>query len=252
MKYRCDFGLVHSIYLVNIAKPFDEAERDRNSVINDFEIASKISFDAVNIHLGKYWTQSKLETFENMKKNIEYIFSKIWDTQVKFVFENTAWQGSEVWHRFDELGEFFEYLWKENSSRIFVCLDTAHAWWAWYDLNNWENILSEFDKYIGIDKLLCFHLNDAKVPNNSKLDRHANIGRWFVWLPTLQKVIIWANKNWRPLLLETPKSELWSEEIKMIKEIINWTFDISWFHQKYFQTEYLKKFEWLARGNSLF
>ncbi len=255
-----EYWMIHWVYLVNLAKNFDEAQNDINSVIDDFKIAHKLGLQSVNVHLWKYWKLTKQQAFQNMSDNMNKILDYANQTDVLFLFENTSGQGTEIGWNFEELAELSDFLknklWKwlvENKVRF--CLDTAHLWWAWYDINDFENVLEQFDKNLWLEKLMCFHLNDTKVPLWSKLDRHANLGKGFIWIKALSKVIKWANQNDVPIILETPDNTLRAEEIKIIKWIASWTFDeklIEDFHKKHFKTEYLKKFESFSKGESLF
>lgn len=242
-KYHSDFGMIHSVYLINLAKPFEEAMQDRQSVIDDFITAYKLGFDSVNIHLWKYKEDTKEQAFKNMKQNVEAIIEEVKDLDVKFLFENTAWQGTEIGYKFEELWEFINSLSSTAQSKVYVCIDTAHAWWAWYDINNFEQVLKEFDKYIGLQKLKVFHLNDSMAICESRLDRHANLWRWFIWLPALSQVIKRAEKHDIALILETPDADKRFDEIKMIKQIVAGSFDIDSFHKNNFKKEYLPKFE---------
>lgn len=243
--------VIHSIYLVNLAKPFSSSANDFNSVIDDMKIANAIWFDAVNVHLWKFGDQDVSLAIDNMVQNVWYILEKTQGLRPYFVFENTAGQWSEIGSRFEQLWELYSRLenkfWKEYvNSRIKFCLDTAHLWWAWYDINWFEGVLKEFDKVIWMQHILFFHLNDSKAVQNSKLDRHASLWAWFIWLKWLADVIKWAEYNNKPIILETPEVERWSEEIQMIKDIAVWIFDkkmIENFHNNHHQSQVLKKFE---------
>lgn len=255
------WSIIHSVYLVNLAKPNYESEKDINSVIDDFKIANKLWINWVNVHLWKYWDQTKEQAMNNMTENLKIILDNVKQYWIKFVFENTAWQWTEIWRKFSELWEFIRLLekslWKDLiSENIRVCFDTAHAWWAWYDLNNFDRVLAEFDSEIWLDKLFCFHLNDSKAILGSKLDRHASFWRWFIWVSPLLKVVDFAYKNNIPLILETPEPDLRSDEINMIKWFLDWTYKESFFvefNNKHFKTQYLNKFkDYAINDNVLF
>ncbi len=257
--YSQDYLMIHSVYLINLAKNPEEATKDVESVIDDFWIADRLWFEAVNVHLGKYWKLSKYQAFDNMCENLKPILEEANKTNVTFLFENTTWQGSEVGYDFAELAEFYQYLkdniWKDFiEQKINFCFDTAHWWWAWYDINDFQSVLDEFDKHLWLNKLYNFHLNDSKAVLGSKLDRHANLGKWFIWIYALKNVIKKAVENNKPLILETPDDTLWAEEIKLIKDIVNENItenELDDFHQKNFKTEYLKKFADQAKGDTL-
>ncbi|UFX83043.1 deoxyribonuclease IV [Candidatus Absconditicoccus praedator] len=245
------YGMIHSVYLINLAKAPKDAAKDVDSVIDDFKIADRIGFSSVNVHLGKYSDMTKQQTFQNMAENLAKILEATKDYDVDFLFENTSGQGTEVGYRFDELAEFYDFLKKffgqeYVEQKVKFCFDTAHGWGAGYDLNDFGQVMDEFDKFLGKDNLYCFHLNDSKAICGSRLDRHASLGRGFVGLNALFQVVDWAYDNNKPIILETPDPDLRSEEIQMIRKYISGEFsgkEILDFNNKYFMTEYLKKFE---------
>jgi deoxyribonuclease-4 len=103
----------------------------------------------------------------------------------------------------ENISDLIDYI---DSSRIGLCIDTCHAFAAGYDIRSKKGIetfLDLIDKKAGIDKLLCFHLNDSKGALGSKLDRHANIGEGMIGLDVFEFVM----KNFKniPKVLETPK-----------------------------------------------
>lgn len=259
-KYDQKRWVIHSIYLINLWKKFDDAQLDRKSVIDDFIVADKLGFAWVNIHLWKYGDFTKQVAISNMVENVASILAETVNLKPFFVFENTAWQGTEIWWNFAELWELYnelkKHIWAEIvENRIRFCIDTCHAWASGYDINNWDEMMKEFESIIWRNKILFIHLNDAKSILWSKLDRHANLWRWFIGLNALKKVILRWNDNNVPLILETPNMDLWQEEITMIKWIVSWEFDdkqINEFNIKYYKTEFLKKFESFSNSNWLF
>ena len=92
----------------------------------------------------------------------------------------------------------------KNKNNIGVCLDTCHINDAGYDLDDFEKILQEFDKIIGLDKLLCIHVNDSKNEKGSHKDRHENIGYGKIGFENLIKIIYNEKIKKIPKILETP------------------------------------------------
>src|SRR5207247_764742 len=92
--------------------------------------------------------------------------------------ENTAGQGTQIGWRFEQLGRLCAEA--RGGERLRVCLDTEHAFAAGYDLRSaagYAAALAELDANLGIDRIVAFHLNDAKCALGGRLDRHEHIGR---------------------------------------------------------------------------
>jgi len=104
-----------------------------------------------------------------------------------------------------------------------VCLDTAHAFAAGYDLRTpdaFAATLAEFDRIVGFCYLGGVHLNDSKTELGSRVDRHASIGRGKIGLETFRLIMNDPRFEAIPLILETPESELWAEEIALLYGLI--------------------------------
>lgn len=245
-KYGQIGGLIHANYLANLSKPFAECQVDIKSILHDFEVWHYTWFEAINVHVGKWkWFADKHEAYKNMAENVEYILSENAKKGYtpKFLFEITAWQGSELWYLIEDLAEFYNGYLKHLP--IAFCFDTAHAWGGWNDLKQWDRLMTLWDEKIGIDKLYSFHLNDSKAMLGSRLDRHAPLGRGAIWMHALGHIIQRAVKHDKPIFLETSEPDLWPEEIQLIKKIADG--DTKWidlFHQQHAWKHLLKKFQW--------
>ena len=240
-KFSVQSWIIHSSYLANLAKYFDEAQNDISSIIFDMKIGWQTGFDFVNVHIWKHaWKIEISEAKKNMAKNVEYILKNS-PENIMFVFENTAGQWSEMGRNFDELWDLFKNYFSHLP--IWICLDTAHLWWGGNDVRDWENLISQFDEKLWLKYLKCIHLNDSKAALWSKLDRHASLWRWFIWLEWIAKIAKFAEKNNILTCIETPEPELRTEEISMLREIITDSFDIEKFHNQNYRTQFLKKFE---------
>ncbi len=259
-KFDQKWWVIHSVYLINLAKNYKDAKKSIDSVVDDFWLAGQLGLDAVNTHLGKTVGLSRDKAIENMVSNMWYIFDEIKDMSVKFLFENTAWQGTEIGYKFEEFGKLYSKLenkyWKSFvSEKVGICIDTAHGRGAGYDWNDLEGVLDEIDEYLWTDKIGLLHLNDTKAIIDSNLDRHASLGYGFIGLPSIAKLVKYWSKQNIPMILETPNSDIWKKEIEMLKGIIEWKFNdtqIKNFHNKNFKTQYLKKFEANVKAKSLF
>lgn len=247
--YSQQWGIVHSNYLANLSKPRDQIPADIAGIIYDIKVWATLGFECVNVHIGKGKDTTIDLAMTNMAYNIEHILKETQWYTIQFCFENTAWQGSELGSSLQEIALLYNGYVKDLGVKFVI--DTAHCQWWGIDCNYREDIVEEFDRTIGIDQLFAFHLNDSKAILGSRLDRHAPLGKWCIWLPALSKVITWASNHNKMMILETPDFSLRSQELTMIQEIVSGTFDIQWFHRTYFMSDILKKFEW-AKNTSLF
>ena len=65
-------------------------------------------------------------------------------TNVVFVLETTAGQGSNIGYTFEQLARMLALI--DNEKRTGVCLDTCHIYAAGYDLVNDYHVFSTRDK----------------------------------------------------------------------------------------------------------
>jgi len=128
-------------------------------------------------------------------------------------------KGTEVGRCFNEIKGIIDYV---GSERVKVCLDTCHIHDAGYDIiNHYEDVLNEFDSIIGLNNILCIHVNDSKNQIASHKDRHENIGFGFIGFDTLHKFCVDKRFDNVPKILETPYvygNEPYKYEIAMLRK----------------------------------
>ena len=140
------------------------------------------------------------------------------DYPVTVLLETMAGKGSEIGGRFEELRAIMDAV---GSGNVGVCLDTCHVYDGGYDIvNDLDNVLAEFDRVIGLDKLKALHLNDSKNPFSSHKDRHECLGEGSLGIKTFEGIV---NHPWlqdKPMILETP-NELpgYQREIEMLRSL---------------------------------
>lgn len=134
------------------------------------------------------------------------------------LLETMAGKGSEVGSSFEELRQIMDKV--ELKDKLGVCLDTCHVYDAGYDIvSDLDGVLSEFDKIIGLDRLLAVHLNDSKNPFKSHKDRHEKIGQGSIGLKTFITVINHPKLRHLPFFLETPNElDGYAEEIRLLRD----------------------------------
>ena len=134
------------------------------------------------------------------------------------LLETMAGKGSEIGGCFEELREILDRT--ALSGHAGVCLDTCHVWDAGYDIaGHLDQVLDQFDRVIGLDRLKAVHLNDSQNPLGSRKDRHARIGEGCIGLDALIRVVRHPALKDLPFYLETPNDlDGYAREIRMLQE----------------------------------
>jgi deoxyribonuclease-4 len=103
-----------------------------------------------------------------------------------------------------------------------LCLDTCHLWEAGYDIvNGLDEVLQEFDRIVGLEKLYAIHLNDSKNPIGAHKDRHELLGEGHIGKDALAAVITHPLLQGKPFILETPNDDAgYAQEIAWVRSVM--------------------------------
>jgi deoxyribonuclease-4 len=203
-KYGVKQAFSHAIYLISLGSENDEiVEKSKLSLAAELERCRVLGLTHTVLHPGAAGTQKTPKAIMKIGDHIRSVLDATKGNEAKVLLENTAGQGSSVGGQIENISDLIDYI---DSPRVGLCIDTCHAFAAGYDIRSRKGIetfLDLVDKKIGIDKLLCFHLNDSKGGLGSKLDRHANIGEGMIGLDAFEFIM----KNFKnvPKVLETSK-----------------------------------------------
>ena len=154
-----------------------------------------------NFHPGSHVGQG-VET--GTKYIVDALNEALTEDQTTIVLlEVMAGKGSEIGRSFEEIKDIIDQV--KLSSHVGVCIDTCHIHEGGYDIvNNLDEVIEEFDRIIGLDKLKAIHLNDSKNPSGAHKDRHEKIGLGFIGLEAIIKIINHPALKDLPFILETP------------------------------------------------
>lgn len=193
-----DNVIVHAPYIVNFAneKNYDFSV---SFLKNEIKRVERLGFDKIVLHPGSHVGAGISSGIDNIVRCLNDVLI---DTNVKILLETMAGKGSEIGSSFLEIRRIIDCV--NDSSNIGVCLDTCHINDAGYDISKFDDVLSEFDKIIGLDRLLCIHINDSKNVLGSRKDRHENIGFGTIGFDNLLYVINHPKLKDVPMILETP------------------------------------------------
>lgn len=210
--------LPHDSYLINLGHPLaDGLQKSRTAFVDEMRRCQQLGLGCLNFHPGSHLKQ--ISVTRCLARIAESINMALDQTQgVTAVIENTAGQGSNVGHTFEQLAEIMDGV--EDKSRIGVCLDTCHTFAGGYDLRDPQACriaFETFDAVIGFDYLRGMHLNDAKKEFNSRVDRHASLGEGQLGWPVFRFIMQDPRFDALPLVLETPQPDRWPQEIATLR-----------------------------------
>ena len=199
---------LHLPYLPNLASPDSNyRKRSIHSIVTDLKRAEQIGAPYVIIHVGHRMEASEDQALEAVSQGIDQAFERA-DNSVILLLENTAGQGTEIGYNFEHLRRILDGV--HDRKRMGICLDTAHAFEAGYDLSRKEGIeqtLESFDRTIGLKRLHLLHLNDSKTPLGSRKDRHWHIGEGYLGKEGFRGLINHPSIRILPGIMETPRKD---------------------------------------------
>ena len=194
---------LHGIYLVGFGGNTDLLNKSIDSLSAHMNIAGQIGAVGVIFHVGSH----KGKGFEVVLPQIIFALKEILDRshpEVYLIIENSAGMGDHIGSSFVEIGRLIEAVDNDN---LMVCLDTEHCFAAGYNLANPEEIdgiIEEFDKEIGLSRLVAVHANDSKVECGDGIDRHENIGDGYIGIRGFEVIMSHPAFEKIPFILEVP------------------------------------------------
>jgi len=197
--------ICHAPYIINLANNLDESKYQfsQNFLRQELERCMELGVKYIVLHPGSAVKLDRLTAINNIIVALNNIINE--DDTVTILLETMAGKGSEIGCKMDELATIINGITLKD--KIGVCLDTCHLNDSGVDLNNFDEYLAIFNKYIGIDKIKCVHVNDSKNEIGTHKDRHANIGYGTIGFDLLLKIIYHEKLKDVPKILETPYIE---------------------------------------------
>jgi deoxyribonuclease-4 len=205
-KINAEDVIVHAPYIVNLAQKSEEKRQFAVDFISkEVKMVHEIGAKYLVIHPGSYLELGLEAGIEQIIQSLKEILDNTKDLDVVLALETMAGKGSECCYQFEHLRQIMDAI---QSERIKVCLDTCHTFDSGYDwVNNYEEIIRQLDKIIGLENVKVIHLNDSKNDLGSRKDRHANIGFGNIGFTTLARVC--HDERFKDIvkILETPYIE---------------------------------------------
>ncbi len=221
-EYRKENGIVsvlaHAPYTMNACAK-DEGLREfaKNTMLDDIKRLDNIEGALYNFHPGSHVGQGEDVGIQLISDMLNSILTKEQKTLV--LLETMAGKGSEVGRTFEEIRAIIDKV--TLNEKLGVCLDTCHVFDGGYDIvNNLDNVIEEFDKVIGLDRLKAIHLNDSMNYLGAHKDRHSKIGDGGIGLEAIERIINHPKLKNLPFFLETPNDiDGYAREIALLKTL---------------------------------
>jgi deoxyribonuclease-4 len=168
--------LIHAVYLLNCASDDPEIrDKSRTSLIHSLRVGAGIGAAGVVLHPG---SAKQGHVGEAIKRAGTVIADALAETgHCPLYLEDTAGAGGTLGRSFAELAQLLAAA--GGDRRLGVCLDSCHLLASGYDIRTpagLSDVLDQFKRDVGLERLGALHLNDSQTPLGSNRDRHANIG----------------------------------------------------------------------------
>ncbi|GGB50285.1 deoxyribonuclease IV [Fictibacillus barbaricus] len=216
--------VVHAPYIINIGnaiKP-ETFQLGVDFLRSEIERTEAIGARQIVLHPGAHVGEGSEVGIKKIIEGLNEVLTK--DQNVQIALETMAGKGSECGKTFEELAQIIDGV--TLNEKLSVCFDTCHTHDAGYDIvNDFDGVMNQFDKLIGIDRIRVFHINDSKNVTGAAKDRHENIGFGHIGFDPLSYIVHHEQFKDIPKILETPyvgtdknnKKPPYQLEIEMIK-----------------------------------
>jgi deoxyribonuclease-4 len=222
-KFKVDPVFIHISYLINLASPNPKLYKGSiQAYIKDMQEAERLRADYIVTHMGSHKDTSEDAGIERLVTALNKILENTLEAKVGILLENTSGSGSWLGYKFEHQKKIIAGL--KKKSRVGLCLDTAHAYLAGYDLSTKEGLdsmLNEIERLVGIKLIKLIHLNDACGALASHHDRHDHIGQGSIGMEGMSRIINHPKLRDIPMILETPKDEPSSDamNLKLVRKL---------------------------------
>jgi deoxyribonuclease-4 len=195
--------VVHLTYLPNLAAADPLLYlRSRERLLKELALARDLEADYLVCHPG-HAAPEEPDGLLRVAETLAQAVSRVGPPPL-VLLENTAGQGRELGRQPAQLQQIMTL----SGVPLGLCLDTAHAFGAGYDLRHpagVNRLLTDLARGPGLERLKLLHLNDSRARLGSRVDRHAHLGRGAIGLEGFRH--LFAHPSLRPeaAIMETPR-----------------------------------------------
>lgn len=216
--------VVHAPYIINIGNSVKKEtfELGVNFLKSEIDRTEALGSKQIVLHPGAHVGEGVDKGLAKIIEGLNEVLDPEQDVQI--ALETMAGKGSEIGRSFDELARIIDGV--THNEKLSICMDTCHIHDAGYPIvEDFDGVLNEFDKIIGLDRLKVVHINDSKNVQGAAKDRHENIGFGHIGFDILHTIVHHPQLKDLPKILETPyvgtdkknKKPPYKFEIEMLK-----------------------------------
>jgi deoxyribonuclease-4 len=211
--------VAHAKYLINLASRSQE-QRDLSALALAHELAAAgaLGVDLVVVHAGSHGGDGEEKGMDRLVEGLRRarkLAAELDGAVAEPVVENSVGAGTQLCSTFESLGEV------ARRGGVRVCLDTAHAFVAGYDLSAEDGGRRVVEELVGAagDAVALVHLNDARNELGSHRDGHRKVGEGCIPLDAWPG--FFDGLPGIPVVMETPYGTLEadSEEVLLVKKL---------------------------------
>jgi len=207
--------IVHAPYIINLGntvKP-ETFELATEFLAEEVKRSEALGAKTIVLHPGAHVGAGIESGLERIVEGLNMVLRE--DMTITIALETMAGKGTELGRSFEELAYIINHV--KLSDKLKVCFDTCHVHDAGYDIvNDFDGVMAEFDRIIGIDKIAVFHINDSKNVVGANKDRHENIGFGKIGWKTLEYIVHHTAYSHITKILETPYVPTLIDETKKV------------------------------------
>ena len=205
----------HANYLINLAATNPQFHANSlRALSEELTRADQLELPFLVLHPGAHLGMGEEAGLEKIIASLDRVLAGIPKVKTRIALETTAGQGSCLGDKFEHFAHIISCV--REPQRLCICLDTAHVFAAGYDIGSeaaTRKMLAQFDRTIGLDRLVAIHANDSKTTRGSRVDRHEHIGKGRIGLDAFRFIMRDRRLRKIPKVLETPKGKDLAQDV---------------------------------------
>ncbi len=196
--------VVHAPYIINLGSyKSNTFQLAVDFLQEEIRRTDYVGVRNIVLHPGAYTDKDAEFGIARIAEGLNEVLAGTDSSGVSIALETMAGKGTEIGRSFEEIAAIMDKV--EDNSRLTVCFDTCHVHDAGYDIiDDFDGVIEQFDRIVGLDRLAVLHLNDSKNPRGAGKDRHAPVGSGWIGFDAMQRIVHHDAVKHVPMILETP------------------------------------------------